>query len=98
MQSKLPLKVHHHNSGGRKSLSPKDGQRALDNSVKVDVKHRVAIEDGKFVVLRITRQETKEYHGYLLTIGMIYRMTSKKVLRNSGITNHKGKILETKNT
>ena len=48
-----------------KSPAPRDGQKALDNSFEVKgSKERVAIEDGKIVILKHTMGDI--YHGYVV--------------------------------
>lgn len=83
---------HHQNSKNGKSPSPKNGQNALDNSLKIkeDAPHRIGISNGKFVVLRQTSPGI--FHGYTceweqLTDDM------QKILRKSGWATRKGKIL-----
>ncbi len=47
-----------------KSPSPKDGQKALDNSYGIeDCEHRASVEDGKYVVLYRTDKGT--FHGFV---------------------------------
>ncbi|MBI2352974.1 hypothetical protein HYV11_01875 [Candidatus Dependentiae bacterium] len=56
---------HHPNSSENVGKPPRNGQAALDSSVQIaDSVHRVAIQDGKFVILRRTAQGI--YHGYIV--------------------------------
>ena len=56
---------HHKNSSGRKSPGPKDGQKALDNSVRISESsvHKIGISEGEFVVLMKTAEGI--YHGHV---------------------------------
>lgn len=63
---------------------PKDGQRALDNSLEIrDSDLRVAIEDDTFAKLRVTHKETREYQGYLADWKELDSKT-QKILHNAG--------------
>ena len=56
---------HHPNSPDSIGKPPKDGQKALDNSVPVKGStQRVTTEDGKIVILKY--EEDGIYHGYLV--------------------------------
>jgi hypothetical protein len=56
---------HHQNSKNNISKSPRDIQKALDESIEVPgEKCRVAIEDKKFVILR--EHEKGKWHGYII--------------------------------
>jgi hypothetical protein len=56
---------HRTKQSGRKSPAPKNGQKALDNSVKFSqsCKNRVGISNGQFVKLNFTSAGL--YHGYV---------------------------------
>ena len=55
---------HNMNSTGNTSLPPKNGQKALDNSIEVSHKRRIGIEDGKLVEFKM--HEAGKWHGYLI--------------------------------
>ena len=82
---------HHPNSQGAKSKSPKNGQKALNNSVEVeDSSGRVGVSDGEFVVLKET--SPGKYHGHVrnweeLTGDM------QEALKKYKLASPKGKIL-----
>lgn len=84
---------HHPNSKGIKNPPPKNGQRALDNShkiEKVNSPHRISIDDGEFVVLKQTSPGL--FHGYTCSWA---ELTSymQNTLRNAKLVTPKGKIL-----
>jgi len=91
---------HHADSkgggNGGKSPAPKDGQKALDNSVLVKEKgnngtqRRVAAVDDQFVVLDQTVKN--EFHAHTRSWNELDQKM-KTALQDNGITNHKGKIL-----
>ncbi len=56
---------HHPNSRGRKSPGPKDGQKALDNSVEITNSsfRRIGTSEGEIVLLHRTAEGI--YHGYV---------------------------------
>ncbi len=60
----IPSPKHHKHSKGNISKAPKDGQKALDNSIEVEEgsTERIAVVDGEFVVLKETLAGI--YHGY----------------------------------
>lgn len=63
---------------------PKNGQRALDNSLEIrESDLRIAIEDDAFVKLRVTHKETREYQGYLADWKELDSKT-QKILHNAG--------------
>jgi hypothetical protein len=86
-------KYHHKNSYGTKSGPPRDGQRALDNSIRVkdSSSQRVAIEDEQFVVLRETSKGV--YHGYVTTFAEL-SADIRQALYNGGFTTLAGKIIK----
>ncbi|MCX5922877.1 MAG: hypothetical protein NTX86_06150 [Candidatus Dependentiae bacterium] len=84
---------HLRESNGRKSKAPKNGQRALDNSIQIKdtSPQRIAVDDGEFVVLSKTRDRL--YHGHVrewddLTDKM------QRVLEEAGLVNGRGKIIK----
>lgn len=87
---------HHRNSKGAKSPAPKDGQKALDNSVPVEGgPHRVGISEGEIVVLRQTAEGI--FHGYVTTWKALAQGgTSTQAIRSAlmkyQLVNNLGKI------
>jgi hypothetical protein len=89
---------HHPNSKGQKSPAPKNGQKALDTSKKVDgdTDRRVGVSEGEIVILRKTA--SGEYHGHtsswaeLLAAGKSTQMI-RNTLQENGLVNMRGKIL-----
>jgi hypothetical protein len=76
---------------GNKSPCPRDVQEALDKSIGIEEsKHRVSIQDEKFVVLRKTAEH--QYHGYVVSWKDLPDKM-KKALKIVGKVNDKGKIL-----
>ena len=74
---------HHQNSRGNIGKQPRDGQKALDNSIAVPGKdYRLAVQDGKIIKLRL--HEHGKYHGYIVedVKGMID--ADKNALYNAG--------------
>lgn len=92
---------HLNNSiGSKKSPAPRDGQRALDNSLAVSEKtFRISIEDDKFVMLKETQKG--EYHGYLIenSLQNWERLdpAARTALKQAGLTTSRGKILNENN-
>jgi hypothetical protein len=92
---------HHPNSCGTKSPAPKDGQAALDKSVKVAIKgntryqRRVGISKEQIVILDETRPG--EFHGHVRTWKEIYNDPSvedvKNALLNNCLVDKKGRVL-----
>ena len=92
---------HHPNSKGVKSQAPKNGQKALNNSVIVKEKgnnnyqRRVGISDGEIVVLDET--SPGKYHGHVRTwkeiCNDIGSKDLKKILLDNGLVDKKGNIL-----
>jgi|GEM_PF-2004599 len=96
---------HHPNSRGKKSPGPKDGQKALDNSVEVQSspkegsgkvvepspKRRIGIEDGQFVVFQKTMEGI--YHGHLREFSELEK-PMRDALENAGLINKLGKIIK----
>lgn len=89
-------KYHHKNSYGAKGPPPRNGQKALDNSLLVkekgnnSIQRRIAIEDEMFVVLDETGN--KIFHGHLRTWGDLTK-AMKDTLQDAGLVNGRGKIL-----
>ncbi|HTM06728.1 MAG TPA: hypothetical protein VL201_05835, partial [Patescibacteria group bacterium] len=84
---------------GRKSPRPKDGQKALDNSISVDGTNgqRVAIEGNTFVILRKTIGNI--YHGHTMTWAELEGGGGKyqgiiNTLLNNGLVRRSGKIVK----
>lgn len=79
-------------------MAPKNGQKALDNSVLVscDTPRRVAISDGEIVILDQTRPGL--YHGYVRTwielkkAGTAGQKIINALIKN-GLVNSRGKFL-----
>jgi hypothetical protein len=71
---------HHKNSKGLKSACPKNGQKALDESVPIKdtAPHRVGISENEIVVLKQT--SPGKFHGYT---------TTWKELEQGGTATHK---------
>jgi len=83
---------HHKNSQGPKSPAPQDGQKALDNSmqIKKGSPHRIAIEQGKFVVLNQTQPGL--YHGHVRSWEQL-RPAMQRALQKAGKVTLSGKII-----
>jgi hypothetical protein len=83
---------HTKNGNGRKSARPKDGQKALDNSLLYNnrVPHRIGISAGEFVVLYQTSEDL--YHGHIRKWKDL-EPDMQKVLRKAGLVTSKGKII-----
>uniref|UniRef100_N2ADW8 Hint domain-containing protein n=1 Tax=Eubacterium plexicaudatum ASF492 TaxID=1235802 RepID=N2ADW8_9FIRM len=81
-----------------KSKRPKNGQAALDKSLPLKDKRRIAVDQGEFVVLTPTSEGV--YHGHVRPWkdskggrkGLDQEM--KNVLLKAGLVNRKGKILK----
>jgi hypothetical protein len=84
---------HHQNSKGVKSMSPINGQKALDNSIliKETSPHRVSIEDDNFVMLRQT--SPGEFHGNIQGWEELSH-DAQNALKRLGICTNRGKILK----
>lgn len=84
---------HHRNSKKRKSRSPKNGQRALDNSFEIEGvgRHRIALDGDEFVVLMFT--SVRRFHGHVRTWEMLER-PMQKTLENQGLVSSCGKIIK----
>ena len=86
---------HHPNcKQGHKSPAPKNGQLALNNSYlgkggKGD--RRVALEDGKFVILSQTTKN--EFHGHVVESWNKVPNELQKALVDAGLVTSKGKII-----
>lgn len=95
-------KYHHGNSKGNgkngKSPVPKNGQKALDNSIEIEGNGngRVGVSEGQIVILRLTSEGV--FHGYvLLWEAMRSDPDMRKTINNmvkAGLINGKGKILK----
>jgi hypothetical protein len=83
---------HHDNVKGDVSRAPKDGQKALDQSISVSDRssNRIGVSDGEIVELKMTR--IGEYHGHVVQWKNLAE-PKKGVLRQHGLVNHKGKIV-----
>jgi hypothetical protein len=85
---------HHPNSKGDVGKSPKNPKETLrDKSIEVPgEKHRVAIEDGKFVIFK--PHAPGKWHGYIVEKFKQLDEASKKALYNAGLVRDitKGKI------
>ncbi len=86
---------HHQNSQGKKSPAPKDGQKALDNSIPVDKKgnskRRISVNEGEIVVL--DSHEPGKYHGHVRDYKNLDN-DAKAALHKHGKVDLRGKILE----
>lgn len=89
----VPEKGSSNNSRGKngnslKSPCPKDGQAVLDNSFGVkDSKERVAVQDGKIVILKQTSNGL--YHGYIVEkFHLIKNANVQKALVENGLVNN----------
>lgn len=92
-------KYHHQNSKGLKSPAPKNGQKALDCSVKYKEKSRgrVGISEGEIVIFSETLPG--EFHGHVRTWSeLLAEAEASQPIRNAlmenGLVNSKGKILK----
>lgn len=84
---------HHINSSGKKSPSPKNGQKALDCSIQIKQTSsgRIGISNGEFVVLRETTKGV--YHGYVVNTWNELEPLMQQALRRAGYTNANGKVI-----
>ena len=92
---------HHPNSKGVKSPAPKNGQKALNNSILVKAKgnngyqRRVGVSDGEIVVL--DENNSGNFHGHVRTWKEICNDNGskdlKKILLDNGLVDKKGNIL-----
>ncbi len=83
---------HHPKSRNWKSPSPKNGQRALNNSIEVkNSDQRIAIDDNKFVVLK--RTSPGKYHGYVVENFKSLDPKIQSAFARAGLANMRGKIL-----
>lgn len=93
---------HHGNSKGNgkggKSPAPKNGQKALDNSVKIpgDGTARIGVSEGQIVVL--SRTAVGLFHGHVMTWqefqSMRYFKKALDAMIKDGLINNKGKTLK----
>lgn len=83
---------HHRNSKGLKNKSPKNGQKALDNSIQIkDTSlNRIGVSEDEFVVLKRTTE--KLYHGYVAEWSELTQIM-KNMLIEAGYASRSGKIL-----
>lgn len=87
-----------HSAKYGKSPAPKNGQKALDNSVPCPKNsnnptastRRIGISDGEIVVLRQTSPGV--YHGHVSRWGEL-RDFMQTALKNAGLVNNNGKII-----
>ncbi|HSW76593.1 MAG TPA: hypothetical protein VLG50_06085, partial [Candidatus Saccharimonadales bacterium] len=80
---------HHQNSKGNISKPPRNGQKALDESIEVPGKdYRVGIEDGK--IIQFNQHSPNKYHGYIIEDYNDLHPAAQKALYKAGfITNAK---------
>ena len=84
---------HHKNSKGNIGKPPKDGQKALDESVFVkDKKYRIGVEDGK--IIKFNKHLPGEYHGFVVEDYNKLDREAKDALYEAGLIKNKttGKI------
>ncbi len=86
---------YHVHNGGQKSPAPKDGQQALDSSIRYSENspNRVGINDGHIVALYETGRDTGIFHGHIKTWEQTPQ-PMKNALIKSGFVDHKGKVLK----
>lgn len=89
---------HHSNSKGNISKPPKDGQKALDNSIEISDKRRFGVENGKLVELRRQIKGAKPaediWHGYVIENPNLLDDSVKAILNKAKFINPKsGKVL-----
>jgi len=85
---------HHKNSNGLKSPAPKNGQKALDNSLKIKKKNnsnRVALSEDEFVVLM--EHSPDKFHGHVRTWSELDDLM-RSTLIDAGLVTKKGKIIK----
>jgi len=91
-------KYHHQNSSGMKNPAPKDGQAALDNSVRFNENslNRVGIDtkNNEFVVLHRTETSNNitKFHGHTRTWNELTQKMKNALIKTGQVTN-KGKII-----
>lgn len=91
---------HHPNSSGKKSASPKNGQKCLDNSFSVGpgTQRRISIENRKFVILEETCPG--KFHGYVIDSWKLLEQRGsasdaiRKAFRQHELVNKSGKIIK----
>ncbi|MGA9530287.1 MAG: hypothetical protein WBQ73_00160 [Candidatus Babeliales bacterium] len=86
-------KYHHKNSKGKKSPCAKDSIKSLHESIPDGDRHRIAIQDDDFVVIRETREGV--YHTHVRPWEKLENKTKSNLIKNK-ITNRDGKILQSK--
>ena len=84
---------HHKNSKGKKGRSPKNGQRALDNSFEIEGcgRHRIALDGDEFVVLMFT--SFRKFHGHVRVWDLLDK-AMQNTLKNQGLVSSGGKIIK----
>lgn len=86
---------HHQNSKGRKGPAPKNGQKALDDSIPLDedgnTPRRLSIDGEDFVVLDQTSKG--KFHGHTRTWAELRRPMRDRLIKE-GFANKKGKIIK----
>lgn len=86
-------------SGNKISPAPRNGQAALDTSLKVKPGARVAIQDGAIVVLLFTKHLPKgtEWHGYVTTYEAMDSLPHMRKfineLQDAGLMRPNGKLI-----
>lgn len=85
---------HHQNSTGKISKPPRDGQKALDESIQIPNNDRkVAIENDYFVMLH--EHEPGKYHGYIVKNFNDLLPAAQNALKKAKLVHPKnGKILK----
>lgn len=83
---------HHENVLGNVSKAPKNGQKALDQSIRIsdNSSNRIGVSEGEIVELKMTR--SGEYHGHVVKWEELHAK-KRGVLLKTKMVNHKGKIL-----
>ena len=84
---------HHINSRGNKNPAPKNGQKALDNSIQIKETspRRIGISENEIVVLDKTLEGI--YHGHVRSWSELLE-PMKNALIKAGLVNQAGKILK----
>lgn len=91
---------HHNNSTGNgkvgKSAAPKNGQAALNNSIKIpgNGKGRIGVSEGEIVVLSQT--QTGAFHGHVISFKYFMSKYEAmfKELKDAGLLDSKGRPLK----
>ncbi len=84
---------HHANSNGTKSLAPKDGQTALDNSIliKQNSPRRISLSQGEIVILDQTSLGL--YHGHVRTWNELTGSMRRALHKSGWVNTQTGKII-----